>query len=68
MLIQVTHVSIPAGSTIGFGEGIDEEGRVVKFVGDHRPMYHVGLAIGGSEGPVDVEIEDWQVQSIEESV
>ena len=64
--IQVTRVTIPAGSTIGFGEGIDEEGRTVKFVGDHRQMYHVGMALSGDE-PVEVELEDWQIQSITEA-
>jgi hypothetical protein len=63
MLISVTRISIPAMSTIGYGWGKDETGRVVRFVGDHRPMRDIGEAMQHmtSDEPITVDLEDWQV-------
>ena len=35
-LIAVEQIAIPAWSTIGYGLGVDEDGRRVRFAGDHR--------------------------------
>lgn len=67
MLVQVTRINIPAGSTIGFGEGTTDDGRTVRFVGDHRPMLDIGMALGHSDEPIEVELEDWQIQSVTEA-
>ena len=47
--VKVLHVSIPAFSTIGYGRGETREGKEVSFVGDHRPMRHIGEAIAQGE-------------------
>ena len=60
-------VTIPAWSTIGYGQGIDDEGRHVRFAGDHRPLRHLGEALARAEEPIPVEVEPWQVLSIEEA-
>lgn len=62
--VTVLHVNIPAMSTIGYGEGFDAEGRVVSFVGDHRPMRYIGEAIAQAQSEDDlprVDLEDWQI-------
>lgn len=67
MLVRVDQISVPAGSTVGFGEGEDIETTArVKFVGDHRPMRDLGVAVeeAGFEVldlPI-VELESWQIQ------
>jgi len=43
--VHVTRVNIPAMSTIGFGEGWTDQGQRVSFMGDHRPMRHLGEAL-----------------------
>lgn len=60
MRVRVTNINIPAWSTVGFGKGVDENGEDVKFVGDHRAMLNIGRSLGSDE-PVEVELEDWQV-------
>jgi len=67
MTVTLTHVSIPPWSTIGYGQGIDDEGRHVRFAGDHRPLRHLGEALARAEEPIPVEVEPWQVLSIEEA-
>jgi hypothetical protein len=68
MLLTVTKVSIPAMSTIGYGTGIDDNGNEVKFIGDHRPMRHIGEAMRWAkhDEPVEVDVEDWQIVSHQE--
>jgi hypothetical protein len=68
MTIRVTRINIPAMSTIGYGWGTDDGGRRVSFAGDHRPMRHIGEAMQHttSDDPVTVELEDWQVLSVEQ--
>ncbi len=63
MIVTVSRVSIPAMSTIGHGWGTDEEGNEVHFVGDHRPMYNIGMAMQQttSDEPIEIELEDWQI-------
>ena len=61
MHIQVFRVQIPAWSTVGYGKGRDSEGRPVRFIGDHRPMRHLGQALAQATAPITVEVEDWQI-------
>ena len=63
MVIQLLRVSIPAMSTIGYGTGLDDDGRIVKFVGDHRPMRDLGEAMkyASIHDPIMVDLDDWQV-------
>lgn len=63
MTVTVSRISIPAMSTIGYGYGTDEDGNEVRFIGDHRPMRHIGEAMQHttSDDPITVELEDWQV-------
>ena len=67
MTITLNRVTIPAWSTIGYGLGVDEDGRRVRFAGDHRPLRHLGEALAVAEEPILVEVDDWQVLSIEET-
>lgn len=59
MKATIYTVSIPAMSTIGTGDGIGEDGRVVRIAGDHRPMRELAEAIR-ADGPQVAEIEPWQ--------
>ena len=61
MIVTVDRVSIPAWSTIGYGYGYDTDGNEVSFVGDHRPLRHLGEALAEADEPIEVELEDWQV-------
>ncbi len=70
MNITVKSIRVPAWSTIGYGSGTDEQGRLVSFIGDHRPMRHLGeslvaLTRAGTQAP-QVELETWQIMSIRE--
>lgn len=53
--VTVRRVSIRPWSTVGFGWGTTEDGRTVRFLGDHRPMRHIGEAV---EAGVEVVL-DW---------
>ncbi len=66
MTVTVTRITIPAMSTIGYGYGTDENGNAVRFVGDHRPMFHIGEAMQRttSKRPIVVELEDWQITEV----
>lgn len=61
MFINVTSIHIPAWSTIGYGEGTDEEGNKVCFVGDHRPMQHLGEQLREADEPPQAWIEPHQL-------
>lgn len=61
-MIVTVHEVAPQGS-VAIGIGTDEDGREVRFGGDHRPMSYLAEHIE-AEGPTDVEIEDWQVLSV----
>jgi hypothetical protein len=63
MIVTLTHVTIPAMSTIGYG--LDDMGRLVCFAGDHRPLRHLGEAVAAATEPILVDIEDWQVLGVE---
>lgn len=60
MTVLVSKVEIPAYSTLGFGEGLTDEGRAVRFAGDHRMMHDLGEAVATGD-PIEAEIESWQV-------
>jgi ribonuclease BN (tRNA processing enzyme) len=61
MRVQVQRVSIPAWSTVGYGQGLDEADRQVTFVGDHRPMRDLGRALSNTTDPISVEVAPWQI-------
>jgi len=65
MTLTLNQVSIPAGSTIGYGQGIDEEGRRVRFASDWRPLRDLGEALVEADASILVEVEPWQVLSVE---
>jgi len=51
-------VSVPAMSTIGYGEGIETEtGEEIRFCGDHRPLRDLGEALRYASEPP----ESWQI-------
>ena len=63
MNVHVKRVNVPAMSTIGYGWGVDyETGDLVKWVGDHRPMRHLGEAIAAGED-VEIDLDDLIVMS-----
>lgn len=69
MQVAVIRVSIPAMSTVGYGTGLVledgiETGYTAEFVGDHRPMRHLGEALGEALEPIEVELDDWQVLAV----
>lgn len=64
MRVQVLRVSSPAMTTIGYGYGVDDEDRNVKFVGDHRPMRHLGEALEVADEAVFVDLDDWQILDV----
>lgn len=62
MRVRVFRVSIPAVSTIGYGQGIDiETGDEIRFCGDHRPLRDLGEALRSASEPPEVEVEPWQI-------
>ena len=67
LTISVERVTIPPWSTIGFGLGVDEESRRVRFASDWRPLRDLGEALVDTGEPIEVEVADWQVLSIEEA-
>ena len=61
--VVVTHVEVVAGATLGYGEGVDGDGNMAYFVGDHRPMLHIAEALeAGTE--VEVLLEEYQIQRL----
>lgn len=61
MKVFVDHITVPAGSTLGYGDGKDAAGEPVRFAGDHRPMRDLGELLAVSDEPIGIEIETWQV-------
>jgi hypothetical protein len=64
MRVQVYRVSIPALSSIGYGDGLTEDERRVQFVGDHGSMRELGRALPNATEPVYADVEDWQVLEV----
>lgn len=66
MMVRADRVNIPAGSSIGYGEGEDiETTERVRFVGDWRMMRDIGDAIGECLEVLDlpiVEVPEWALQ------
>ena len=67
LTITLERITVPAGSTIRYGLGVDQEGGRVRFAGDWRPLRDLGEALTVATEPIDVEVADWQVLSIEET-
>ena len=65
LVVAVNRVHIPAWSTVGYGYGQTEDGRPVEFIGDHRPMRHLGEALSLAEKPVLTSIEPWQITRLD---
>ena len=61
--VLVTNVSIPPMSTVGYGTGFDEDGRIVEFMGDHRRMRGIGEALAQGEDVV-ILVPGWSITSI----
>ena len=62
MRVRVLRVSIPAMSTIGYGQGIMiETGEEIRFCGDHRPLRDLGEALRSASEPPVAEVEHWQI-------
>ncbi len=58
--VTVERVEQPRGQTIAYGYGTTEDGRFIRWAGDHRPMRHIAEALAAGE-LVEVEIESWQI-------
>lgn len=55
--VNVHHISIPPMSTLGFGEGVDKQGRIVSFCGERRAMMVIGEALeNGSDEDVWADV------------
>lgn len=63
IVVMVDRVTIPAMSTVGYGFGTTESGEPIQFVGDHRPMRELGIALREAQVPVVVSVEPWQIVS-----
>lgn len=68
MRVKVKQIRIPAGSTIGYGKAVTEDGTEIEWAGDHRPMRHLAEALEeGDDGAflrdefIELDIEDWQL-------
>jgi hypothetical protein len=63
MIATVTRINVPAYSTLGYGEAVTDDGSVYAFVGDHRPMRHLGEALRDGEEP-EIDTDEAFVLSI----
>ena len=62
MKVRVVRVSVPAMSTIGYGQGIEiETGEEIHFCGDHRSLRDLGEALRSTSEPPEAEVEPWQI-------
>ena len=52
--------------SIGYGVGLDEEGRRIRFAGDWRPIEALAEALDAGE-VVEAEVEGWQILGVEEA-
>jgi hypothetical protein len=60
--VQVFGVSIPAMSTIGYGQGLEvESGNEIHFLADHRAIRYVGEILQNATELPRVYIEPWQI-------
>ena len=55
MTLTLTHIAIPARSTVGYGYGLDDTGQLVCFAGDHRLLRQLGEALQAG-GRVRLEV------------
>jgi hypothetical protein len=62
MNVRVFRIRIPAGSTIGYGNGIEvESGDEIHFCADHRAIRYVGEILREASQLPKVYIEPWQI-------
>jgi hypothetical protein len=67
MRVHVEDVSYPGGgSTLAYGVGYTDDGQLVKFVGDWRPMRDMAEdLLSASEDDLPIaEIEDYQLIAV----
>jgi hypothetical protein len=64
--VRVERVTVPPWSTIGYGFGRDEQGRGITFVGDQRPMRHLGATL--ELQPVEIILDAASIIDIDENV
>ena len=65
MMATVTRINVPAGSTLGYGEAVAEDGTVYAFAGDHRPMRNIGEALAAGEAP-EIDTDEAFILAINE--
>ena len=58
LLVKLQLIHVPAGSTIGFGVGVNEDGDPVRFAGDARMMAELGECLV-AHGDVYAEVPEW---------
>lgn len=56
--VWVDAIAIPPMSTIGYGLGHDEQGRIIEFVGEHRAMQRIGEALNERERDDEETVAD----------
>ena len=61
MKVAVEKVRIPAGSTLGYAEGIDENLRRVAFAGDHRMMRIIAEAVEAGGDVVWTDVPEYNI-------
>lgn len=62
MRVRVFKVSVPAMSTIGYGQGIEvETGEEIRFCGDHRALRNLGEILRFASEPPEAQVEPWQI-------
>lgn len=65
LTVYATHVDIPPVPTsVWTGRGTDENGRVIRFAGDWRPMRDLAQALE-VEPEIPVEVPWWSVLEVE---
>lgn len=58
--ITLTRVRLVPGCTIAYGYGVDGDGAEVTFVGDWRPLAHLGELLASGER-IEVILHDYQI-------
>lgn len=61
--VTVSGAEVPAWSTIGTLVGVDDEGNLIQFAGDHREVRHICEALEAGE-EVECEVEDYLILGV----